>query len=69
MTDTHLFRPPIGEDVRSPRAPRLLAGRGKFTDDVPAPRIAMSPIYEALMRMLGLSPSIGTLRSSHQAFC
>ncbi|MGB0554193.1 MAG: xanthine dehydrogenase family protein molybdopterin-binding subunit [Alphaproteobacteria bacterium] len=34
------FRAPIGEDVRSPRAPRLLAGRGKYTDDISAARIA-----------------------------
>lgn len=39
MTDTP-FRAPIGEDVRSPRAPRLLTGRGTYTDDVSAARIA-----------------------------
>lgn len=34
------LKAPVGTDVPSPRTPRLLAGRGRYTDDVAAARIA-----------------------------
>ena len=40
MTVNSPFRTPIGEGVPSPRAPRLLAGRGTYTDDVAPARTA-----------------------------
>ena len=39
MGDPMTFPKPMGEDTRSPRAPRLLAGRGRYTDDIPAARM------------------------------
>jgi len=40
MVDPVDFPKPMGEDARSPRAPRLLAGRGRYTDDIAAARVA-----------------------------
>ena len=40
MTDGSGLKAPVGIDTPSPRSPRLLAGRGRYTDDVAAARVA-----------------------------
>lgn len=39
MTEVHESGPAIGRSVPRPRAERLLAGQGRYTDDISLPRM------------------------------
>ena len=57
MVDAFQFKGPMGEDARSPRSPRLLAGRGRYTDDIAARRL----VHVAYLRSPHAHARIGSI--------